>query len=250
MKICKKYIGLFNIIFISILLVFTFSCKKDPSANNDIQTGTITDIDGNVYKTIKIGNQWWMAENLRVTRFRDGVKSLKLISANNQNIWDTLKSAAYCIFDDNDTVKKWSGLLYNWYVINGNDNIAPAGWHIPVDAEWKELEMNLGMSSSDAGKTGWRGNHEGELLKKAIGWTEYGTVWNTNESGFSALGGGCRMFDGSQGEPGLKATGFWWTKTDLQGGNAWYRYLDYKNSNVFRYYGPKSYGFSIRCVKD
>ena len=82
------------------------------------------------------------------------------------------------------------------------------------------------------------------------GWTKYSNIWGTNESGFTALAGSCRLFNGTFGDPGLFSTGFWWTAASYPGNQAWYRYLDYKNANVFRSHTQKNYGFSIRCVKD
>jgi len=130
--------------------------------------------------------------------------------------------------------------------------IAPAGWHIPNDAEWKSLEMELGMAESDANAKGWRGNNEGEKLKveSPKGWTVVSPIWATNESGFTAMAGGCRLFNGTWADPGLFATGFWWTASKQNDQEAWYRYLDKKNANVFRSFTYKNYGFSVRCVKD
>ena len=83
-------------------------------------------------------------------------------------------------------------------------------------------------------------------------WLQYLDVWATNESGFSALAGNCRLFNGKGGDPiGTGYMGFWWSNTeDSSNHQVWYRHLDYKNTNVFRFYGPKTYGFSVRCVKD
>lgn len=238
------YFSLFTFYF----LAFT-SCKKDTEKPQIKETGTVTDIEGNIYKTIKIGNQWWMAENLKVTKYRNGNPIIKI--ANYDTVqWNNIKKGAWCIYDDNASAP---GLLYNWYALSDSNNIAPAGWHVPTDKEWKQLEQYLGMNSTDADKTGWRGSNEGDKLKiKAPeGWSEFSNIWGTNESGFSALAGGCRMFNGIWSTPsGIGFTGFWWSITELPEKNAWYRYLDYKNSNIFRYYGPKTYGFSIRCVKD
>jgi uncharacterized protein (TIGR02145 family) len=114
------------------------------------------------------------------------------------------------------------------------------------------------MSASESAKSGWRGTNEGDKLKTegTTGWTQFGDVWPTNESGFTALAGGCRMFNGTtianewSTPQGLRSVGFWWTATGYSDNEALYRYLDYKNSNVFRSSCAKTYGFSIRCVKD
>ncbi len=231
---------------LAIIFLCLHSCKKDEKDSIIMESGTVTDIENNIYRTVKIGNQWWMAENLKVKTFRNG---LPIALHQTPESWeDTIPS--YCIFDNKAEAP---GLLYNWYAIGSVNNIAPAGWHVPSDKEWQELEKYLGMSEGDAGKKGWRGNVEGDKLKKegTTGWTTFSGVWSTNESGFSALAGGCRLFNGKWGEPGLFATGFWWANSELSDtSQAYFRYLDYKNSNIYRSNCDKNYGFSIRCVKD
>ncbi len=229
--------GLFFILAIT-------GCKKDPEVKAAVETGTMTDIEGTIYKTVKIGKLWWMAENLKAKKYRNGrsIVAAQAIAKWNEN------NAAYCIYNDGTSLEY--GLLYNWYAVKDSNQIAPAGWHVPTDQDWKDLEQQLGMSAADADKVNWRGSHEGEKLKKqgTQTWKQYSTIWATNESGFSALAGGCRMFSGEWSTPlGQVFTGFWWSADSLND-EAWYRYLDYKNANVFRYHGPKNYGFSIRCV--
>ncbi len=237
-------IGIFSILFIS-------ACKKTEETAPEIETGTVTDNDGNTYRTVKIGSQWWMAEDLRTTKYRDSSFISLVPAPPTDTTWKHYTTGAYC--NNTDPAGHILGRFYNYYAVADPRGIAPAGWHIPSDAEWKTLEEHLGMSANVADNTGWRGTHEGEKLKVVKGtingWSDYGNVWTTNESGFSALAGGCRMFDGSWGTPGQYSTGFWWT-ISTNGNNAWYRYLDYKNANIFRYYGLKTYGFSVRCVKD
>lgn len=228
--------------------ILIIGCGEQPVTPAAIpETGTVTDIEGRIYKTVKIGNQWWMAEDLGVTKYRNGNYIPEIGKApQDSTLWKNDTAGAYCIN---------VGYFYNWYAISNDSNaIAPEGWHIPTDNEWKELEMHLGMSPAEVDKLKWRGTHEGEKLKvkaKAPGcWTEYGTVWDTNESGFTALSKGCRLFNGVFGEPGQGRAGFWWSASEGSDRDAYYRHLDYKNANVFRYYGPKNYGFAIRCVKD
>jgi len=233
------------LIFICMNLLLITACKKEDQEPSPAETGTVTDIENNVYKTVKIGNQWWMAENLRVKTFRNGVP---IPHAQDFNSW-ILSTSAYCIYDDNNDAP---GLLYNWYAVSDAGNIAPEGWHIPTDSEWMEMELYLGMSQTEADKLNWRGINEGEKLKikGGSGWTAYDNVWSTNESGFTALAGSCRLFDGKWGDPGLFANGYWWTSSELSRDKIWYRYLDYKEKRIFRSTVPKEYGFSIRCVKD
>jgi len=249
-------ISIASILLVICSLIFN-ACKKSDT-KPVIQTDSIYDIDSNVYRIVKIGNQWWMAENLKVKRYNNGKAILDMTDKTNHIEWDTtLTKGAFCKFNDN---KSAPGLLYNWYAVNDSNPIAPKGWHIPTDEEWKQMETYLGMSKTDADALGWRGTKEGNNLKVVgdSGWvhaTNMNDVWGDNKSGFSALAGGCRLFKTIKnivwGDPGLKYTGYWWTATAQPNSNtAWYRYLDYNKSNVFRYNGQKAYGFSIRCVKD
>ena len=138
--------------------------------------------------------------------------------------------------------------LYNWYSIASNKNIAPKGWHIPTDEEWKLLETTIGISSTDVEKFAWRGLIAGKLLPlNTIGWPMYSTVYGTNDFGFSALPGGCRVFDGTTNSESNAC--FWWTETETEN-KAIYRYLDSQKKGIFRQSTLKTYGFSIRCIKD
>jgi uncharacterized protein (TIGR02145 family) len=186
-----------------------------------------------------------MAENLRVKKFKNGVA---LINAQSNDDWIKGESA-FCIYDNNMSAP---GLLYNWISIKDTNGLAPKGWHIPSDEEWKQLERAIGLSQTEAEKLAWRGFNEGDKLKVAApqGWIRYGQVWGTDEYGFGALAGSCRLFNGVWGDPGLFATGFWWTSTSSSFNEAWYRYLDYKSSKIFRSHDNHNYGFSVRCVKN
>ncbi len=230
-----------------LFLLVVNGCGPDKPAPPQ-ETGTVTDIDGNVYQTIKIGSQWWMAENLKVSNYNDATPITKVLT--DTAAWNNNTSGAYCIYDAPGA----PGYLYNWHAITNAKGLAPAGWHVPSDEEWKELEKSLGMTQTEADKTNFRGIDEAGKLR-AMGpnyWAPYSNVWSNNESGFAALAGNCRMFDGRWGFPnGYRSTGFWWSSTEHSGGNAgWYRHLDYKKTSIFRYYGLKTYGFSVRCVKD
>ena len=255
-------------LFIFFILVLIFGCKKENSLNA-IETASMTDIDGNVYKTVKIGNQWWMAENLKVRRYRNGdtIDFVGLIGYNLDSLkWNNINYGAFCIIDNLDSTSKnfngkKFGFLYNGFTITDSRIIAPAGWHIPTDAEWKTLEIYLGMSDNEVNKTNWRGSIEGNKLKLQLGWNDLSEnnsnytlseqyyIYGTNESGFSALGGGCCMYNGKWSDPQTFASGFWWTSSIIDN-KILYRYLDYHKPNVFRYYASKTYGFNIRCVKD
>jgi uncharacterized protein (TIGR02145 family) len=231
-------VGLFSVLSI-------VSCDDKEDKKIVIEKGTVTDIDGNVYETVKIGNQWWMAQNLEVTHYND---STPIFKANSPSAW-ILDSSSYRAYENNGFSP---GLLYNWNAVNDSRKIAPKGWHIPTDAEWKELETYIGMSQNDADKTSWRGTDQANKLRKEgfSEWTKFESIWSSNDYGFSALAGCCILYNGDIGQPGLKNTGFWWTRSLNPDNKPWYRYMDYKKSRVFRYYDEKSYGFSVRCVRD
>ena len=242
-----KQLSTTAVLLFTVISLVTISCKKDPVQPTVPEYGTVSDIQGNSYKTVKIGAQWWMAENLAATKYSDG-SPVASGEATSDALWDTTKTGYYCVYND-----RAPGKLYNWHAVNNPRKLAPKGWHIPSDAEWKMLEQNLGMNAADADKVNWRGATVGEKLKiqGKANWATYENVWATNESGFSAQAGGCRMFFGKWSDPiGLSNMGFWWSSTQHEEANAWYRYLDYKSTMVFRYHGPKNYGFSVRCVKD
>lgn len=250
-----KYFFAFIAMFICVGgLVMMSSCKKQ-DVKPRIETDSIVDIDGNVYKTVKIGKTWWMAENLRVTKFNNGTKLLHITQNNDYDYpWQTLTKPAYCMYDfKEDTLKR--GLLYNWHVITDTNSIAPAGWRIATDEDWKNLERYVGMNPSELDNTGWRGNNIGDKLKTKDNayWAKSNdiyNIWGEDAVGFDARAGSCRLNNGKWGNPGKGYTGFWWTATKISDTTALYRYLDYKQSEVFRASTSLQYGMSIRCVKD
>lgn len=229
-------------------IVTLTSCEEEEESTPP-EFGTLTDAEGNVYRTVKIGGKWWMAENLRTAIYRNG-DPVTFYSQDEDTLWNT-DSPAYSIHPE---ATEKMGFLYNWAAVSNASGLAPEGWHIPTDEEWKELESALGMEASARDRTGWRGSNEGDALKErgTDNWSRFDPVWATNSSGFSALSGSCRLFNGDFGSPGRLYTAFFWTATTRNddSGKAWYRYLDYKSSKVFRQYFSKRYGCSVRCVKD
>ena len=228
-------------IFLFLTLILVGACKKK-EVEKELETGTVTDIDGTTYQTVKIGDDWWMSENLNVTKYRDGTP-ITAIAVEDDSLW-SIQTDGACSYIDTRY-----GRLYNWFAVTSNREIAPAGWHIPTDAEWKALEKELGMSDGDLNATAWRGTNQAEKLipLASEGWPTTSIPSGTNKSGFSALPGGCRLFDGTINDQSSMA--FWWTASE-EGNQAWYRYLDSQKKNVFRHYTYKKYGFSIRCIKD
>ena len=223
--------------------VFT-GCQEEVIPPRVIETSTVTDIDGNVYKTVKIGGQWWMAENLAVTRFNDN-SAVAFISVNALNgDWENTAEPAYTSLNDGQY-----GFLYSFTVVENAKNIAPEGWHVPTDEDWRILEKEIGMSNEETQSLGWRGNNEAEKLTSLFseGWPAGAALFGTDEFGFNAKPGGVRVFNGETNFQGN--TAFWWTAT-TNGNEAWYRYIDANQTRMFRQHTYKGYGMSIRCVKN
>ena len=180
---------------------------------------SVSDIDGNVYKTVQIGTQTWMAENLKTTRYNDGYQIPNVID---NSEWIALHTGAYRWYNnDAATYKNMYGALYNWYTVS-TGMLCPTGWHVPSDAEWKQLEMALGMTQAEADSWGGedygaigRGTDQGTQMKTTTGWNDWaGRDGNgTNTSGFSALPGGDTGWYGEFELAGLCTS--WWTSTEL-----------------------------------
>ncbi|NQV15930.1 right-handed parallel beta-helix repeat-containing protein, partial [bacterium] len=210
----------------------------------------VTDIDGNIYPTVQIGDQVWMAENLKVTHYRNGTS---ITNVTDDNTWGELTTEAYCIYNNNasDEVDTY-GALYNWYAVTDAYNIAPEGWHVPTDAEWKELEMALGMSQSEADAEFWRGTNEGSKLAGITELWNDGVLEDDSEfgsSGFTALPGGYRGYLGEYfADVGENA--MFWSATESDNYIARWRKLDKAFSTIYRDVFPKRNGYSVRCIRD
>lgn len=208
--------------------------------NPNLTYGTVTDIEGNVYKTIQIGTQTWMAENLKTTKYRNGDPIPNVtIDAD----WDALTGGAYCWYgNDAATYKATYGALYSWFAVSDTRNIAPTGWHIPTDDEWTTLIDFLGGKYVAGGK----------LKEEGLSHWKSTNAYATNESGFSALPAGVRG-PSTKGE--FSSIGYlsrYWNSDQALTGTAWYRELSYDNAQCYvgQYGYMKKYGFSVRCVKD
>jgi len=220
---------------LAILALCTSGCKKD--IVNNLAPNTVTDIDGNVYKTVEIGTQTWMAENLKVTKYRNG-DLIQYIT--DSTAWGALTSGAYCWYNNApDTYQATYGALYNWFAVTDSRNIAPVGWHVPTDSEWITLTNFLGGETLAGGK-----------LKEAgtIHW-QSPNAGATNETGFTALPGGHRTEYGPFGATILNR-GHWWTSTPSNSSISYYRDMDYSDILVTRNLYYLRAGFSLRCLKD
>lgn len=229
------------------MIIFLFAivgCNKEVSNEIVKEYGSVTDLDGNLYLTVKIGEQWWMAENLAVTKFNDGTPIIYIALSEADSIWSNANEPSYTFINDSIF-----GNLYNGKVVLSEKNIAPLGWHIPTDEEWKKLEKTIGMADSELNQTGWRGDSEAEILtsKNSFGWPTGGVLFGSDLYGFNALPGGCRVFNGVTNI--YSKTAFWWSRSTAEN-DIWYRYIDLNEKRIFRHFTFPKYGMSIRCVKD
>ncbi len=222
------------------------SCEDDVVEEVRPTIDSIMDIEGNTYLTVKIGEQWWMAEDLKVKKYRNG----DLIEQAQSEAGWANTAAGYCLLENNPSAP---GLLYSWEAVNHSSGLAPNGWHVATEADWQELEKHLGMSDEDVQKVNWRESGAcGDQLKVKgpESWLSFENVWGNNKSGFTALTPACRLDNGSWASPGLGSCGYWWSATEKEHNTAYFRNLDYKKSGVFRYYISKKYGMAVRCVKN
>lgn len=203
-------------------------------------SGACVDAEGYIYKTVQIGNQVWMAENLRTSKYRDGTTIPNVIDDSD---WAAMVSGAYCFYNNDVSNKTTYGSLYNWYAVN-TGKLCPTGWHVPSDDEWKQLEKTLGMTQDEVDRISFRGSEEGRHLKSPDGWIS--DVSGTNSTGFTAIPAGYRFIAFEGFGAGLA----WWSSTQESEENAWDRGLHNQSNRIDRYAYWKYSGFSVRCVKD
>jgi len=205
-----------------------------PTSNKTItfNFNACTDGDSNNYATVDIGNQIWMAENLKTSRFNNGYT---IPNISDSITWIGLTSVARCYYNNDSALNSNTyGALYNWYAVN-TGNLCPTGWHVPVDSGWMILVSYLGGEFIAGGK-----------LKSTILWNTP-NVGATNSSGFTALPSGFRHCYGFF--LGYGESEYWWTKTEEDIDNAWFRNVYYGNQKVYRFNSYKQSGLSIRCLK-
>ena len=251
-----KTLNIIKILAIILFYIWLSACK----------TNSVKDIDGNVYPTITIGTQIWMAENLKTTRF------------NNGDLIGTTTPATLIIEGEITPEYQWPyagiesngaahGRLYTWYVATDNRNVCPTGWHVPSDAEWTTLTDYLIKNGYDYG-TGYKGMDIAKSLSATTGWVVDDSLCSVgndqasnNRTGFTALPSGARLEDGNFYN--LGHIGNWWSTTE--GGPAFtqgltgiivnvpgalFRNIYHDYCYVNSYSNNKKYGMSIRCIKD
>lgn len=190
------------------------------------------------FKTVTIGDQLWMAENLNVDEFRNGDPIPHAQTAEEWQRAGENEQPAWCYYDNDPANGKIYGKLYNWYAVSDWRGLAPEGWRISSDEDWEKLIKLLGGEDVAGGKlkatdtTYWQSPNTGA----------------TNEIGFTALPGGYRDLYGSF--HGIGSYGLWWSATEFEAHYAWYRFVRYDLSDVGRDYSSKAVGVSVRCVRD
>jgi len=200
-----------------------------------LDTAGLMDYDGNIYKTVRIGKQTWMAENLRVTHFNDGTPVPYITDVTE---WSNLTTPAFSWYgNDSATYAGSYGALYNWYSVHSG-KLCPEGWYVSRDSEWEILTNYLGGKEKAGGKL------------KDIDTTHwyYPNTGATNETGFTALPGGGRCTDGIFGNLGLNS--IFWTSTEFDDNYALFRNISHYYQEVYGYGSNKKNGFSVRCLKD
>jgi uncharacterized protein (TIGR02145 family) len=198
---------------------------------------TVTDIDGNVYNIVNIGTQAWMKENLKTTKYSNGDAIVTTIPVT-LDISSESSPKYQWAYDGNVSNVDTYGRLYTWYAAADSRNVCPTGWHVPVDAEWTTLITYLGNESVAGGKL------------KELGLIHWMTP-NTdadNSTGFTALPGGFRYGNGTFG--GIGGYGYWWSLSEGSSTYAWYMVMYYNSGFIDRISNSKSFGFSVRCLRD
>lgn len=220
--------------------------KAGTAYGNEVKFITpVTDVEGNVYKTTQIGNQVWMAENLKTTKFKNNTA---IPQVTDSVTWMSLTTPAYTWYRNN-TANKNLGGLYTWYTV-ATGNLCPQGWHVPTNPEFQTMEVFAGVPADSVDVWGWRGTGVGTKLKETTGWL---TNSGTNTFGFSAIGSGYRAWSNSEFR-GKNEISYYWTATDdainAKPTVAYYRRLDHNRNYIYKATTGKNGGKSIRCVKN
>ena len=223
---------------LALLLILAGLAGCRSGAEKEESEEQVSDIEGNTYAVIQIGNQVWMAENLKTSTFSDGSP---IPDVENYDEWASLILPAYCWYNNDSLNSDDYGALYNSYTVE-TEMLCPEGWHVPSDEDWIELETVLGGAGTAGG-----------ALKETG--TSYWKIPNTranNESGFTARPGGYRSYNGTYNL--IRIDGFWWSTSEKSwyglSDRVMYRTLSYDDQSMFRRIAEKANGFSVRCVKN
>lgn len=226
-------------------IVFISSCEEAENKPPYLigKSGIVTDIEGNSYKTIEIGTQTWMAENLRTSLLNDSTSILANFSHITTVITDTgtfnISSSGYSWYNNvNDTTKNHYGLLYSFYTVE-SERLCPNGWHVPTTDDWNILINFLGTNKTVGGK----------LKEAGFNHWKYPNKDATNETGFNAFPGGRRIGSRSRFDD-AGTFGYWWTGTSENILSSYAIIMCYDNPSIFKDISPKKDALSVRCIKD
>lgn len=200
------------------------------------EIGSVTDIDGNIYPTIIIGAQEWMAQNLRASKYRNDDA---IPNVTDDTDWSNLNTGAFAWYDNDNNFEQPYGKLYNWYAVNDGRGLCPTGWHVPSDSEWTILTDTLGG-------IGFAGGRLKEVSQVRWSFPNEGA---TNKSGFTGIPGGYRQ-NGNGSFTSFRFTGHWWSSTEVSSDAAWARILRYNDVRASRNLIFKKDGYSVRCIRD
>ncbi len=237
--------------------------KDLPVDDDDDDDGTVSDIDGNVYPVLAIGEQEWLGRNLRTTSFADGTT----IAGNLTNAeWQANTTGAWAVvphdnvqgIDSDEEMLEAYGALYNWFAVNNPAGLCPEGWHVATDDDWTELADYLidnydwiahgnaanVLKSCRQQNSPLGGDCDTDLHPR---WNAHGSQYGTDDFDFAGLPGGDRQTGGSYSLMGN--TGFWWTSTEFSAATVFYRDLDASYGSILRASTNRERGFSVRCVK-
>jgi uncharacterized protein (TIGR02145 family) len=225
---------------LSDIVSITFGAAPAVAAGN-----TVSDVDGNVYGTVRIGSQVWMAENLRTTRYRNG-QPIDHPGADNQ-AWGSNRGGAYAWYNNDERVfKQPYGAVYNWFAVSNTNGLCPAGWHVPSQSEWQILQEFAGGRQAAGGKL-----KSGRAAPDAHPRWDSPNVGATNETGFSAVPSGSRHSAGAYQMLGQEAT-FWTSTPNGTGADSQvYNWIIRNNSGgLGNGFFLRNAGYAVRCVRD
>ncbi len=217
---------------------------------------TVTDVEGNIYSTVQIGNQCWMGENLKTTSYRNGVP------VNNPNCvvnfmnteWGHDTEGAYIAWNNSEAYRQSYGAIYNFYAVENENKLCPPHWHIPADAEWRQLEFSLGISPSMAGVMDFRGENQGSMLADGGSYWADGVLKEDDAfgiTGFNALPNGwypVTTFGSGTSWPDKEVA--WWSTSTHFGGNILTRRLAHDQTGIERLAAMRSQGLYVRCARN
>lgn len=229
----------FLYVIIALLILFSPSCEPTPTPLDPGYTGLkgiINDIEGNSYKTIGIGTQIWMAENLRSTRFND---STLISNISDSLLWGNLTSSAYCWYNNDTSMRIPYGALYNWYSIN-TDKLCPTGWRIPTEEDWTILINRLGGDLVASGKLKvigtdyWNKPNAGASNSSMFNAVPSGSSWSGSFSGFGRYCNFATVFEDETSNSNIFNISLWYNRA----------YMVYDSPIT------KTTGVSVRCIKN